>query len=195
MRGGDAISHSDKTLWFATTNEHKLQEAREILADFGVRVRHIPASKVEIQSSELEEISSFAADTISRTHVGIVVVEDSGLFVRALSGFPGPFSAYVHRSIGAKGILRLLGKNTRRSAYFQASIAASESGRTLRISTGRVRGKISWSERGKNGFGFDPIFIPKGSELTFAEMSENQKNELSHRSKGFKKLAEWFLSL
>ncbi len=185
---------SGKVLWLATENRNKLREAQAILTNFGIRARWLKRAKVEIQSSDLEKISSFAANNISRTHKGMVVVEDSGLFVEALGGFPGPFSAYVQRTIGPSGILRLLGQKEKRGAYFQASIAASESGCARGVFTGTVRGRISRTERGDNGFGFDPIFIPEGRRMTFGEMGDSQKNSQSHRSKVYRKLADWYLS-
>lgn len=178
----------------ATKNENKLRETRAILADFGIRVRPLQCPKVEIQSPDIEKVSIFAADYISRTHRGMVAVEDSGLFVKALGGFPGPYSSYVHKTIGPNGILRLLERIRQRSAYFQTSIALSKSGHTLRVFTGRVRGRISWTKRGDNGFGFDSIFIPVGTVMTFGEMSDTQKNKRSHRFRGFRRLAKWYLS-
>jgi XTP/dITP diphosphohydrolase len=149
---------------------------------------------MELQSLNLREIASFAADSLSKNHPGIVAVEDSGLFVRTLGGFPGPYSAYVHRTIGPSGLLKLLSGNRERAAFFQASVAAAKSGRTYKVFTGRVTGNIAWREKGKNGFGFDPIFIPQSDKMTFGEMDENRKNILSHRHQAFRKLAEWYLS-
>ncbi len=124
----------------------------------------------------------------------MVAVEDSGLFVHTLRGFPGPYSSQAHETIGCSGILRLLGSETQRNAHFQTAIAVSKSGRTLGIFPGRVRGRISRTERGKNGFGFDPIFIPAGSSITFSEMSDAQKNRHSHRFRAFRRLAKWYLA-
>lgn len=183
---------SDRIVWLATENRHKLAEAMAILARFGIAVGKLSQAKIEIQSSNLEAISRFAADNISRTRRGIVAVEDSGLFIEALAGFPGVYSSYAFETIGRDGIVQLLANTNRRGAYFQSSIALSESGRTQRIFTGRVYGRISRREKGRNGFGFDPLFIPKGSTATFGEMSSEEKNRLSHRSRGFRRLAKWY---
>ncbi len=175
-------------------NRRKFREAKVILANEGVEVHHLSRPKIELQSSNLREISSFAADILSKTRPGIVAVEDSGLFVRNLGGFPGPYSAFVHQTIGPSGVLKLLSGNRDRSAFFQASVAAAKSGRTCKVFTGRVPGSIAWSEKGKKGFGFDPIFIPHGYRMTFGEMDENRKNTISHRHLAFRKLAKWYLS-
>ena len=184
---------SDKTLWLATRNRAKLREARAILGMFQIRVSQLMTPKLEIQSDDLREIACFAADKLSSKHRGMVAVEDSGLFVRSLDGFPGPLSSYVYETIGPDGILKLLGSSRKRNAYFQAAIAVSESGRTLRVFSGKIDGKIALSQRGHSGFGFDPIFIPMGGSRTFGEMSSLEKNMRSHRQRGFRRLAEWYL--
>jgi XTP/dITP diphosphohydrolase len=150
---------------------------------------------VEIQSHDLAVIASFAADEISSERSGMVAVEDSGLFISSLSGFPGPYTAYAHKTIGIPGILKLLQNSSDRRADFKAAVAVSRSGRTLQIFTGQIDGTIAKSQRGKNGFGFDPIFIPIGKRKTFGEMSGSEKNERSHRQRALKKLAEWYLAL
>ena len=182
---------SDRILFFATGNKHKVKEAAAILAGFQIRVRRVESPKLEIQSDDIVEIAKFAADELSRRHSGIVAVEDSGLFVDSLKGFPGSYSSYAYKAIGPGGILRLMGKSPRRRARFRAAVAVSISGRTLKIFTGEVRGRISYSMRGDNGFGFDPIFIPTEADKTFGEMSAAEKNAQSHRQKAFRQLGMW----
>jgi len=117
-------------------------------------------------------------------------VEDSGLFVPALNGFPGAYSAWVLRKLGNEGILRLLeGKN--RDAEFRCAVAFTE-GKEVRLFTGIVEGRVSESIRGNGGFGYDPIFIPERGEKTFAE-EPSLKDSLSHRSRALQKFGE-FLS-
>jgi len=185
---------SDDTLWLATGNEAKLREARAILDEFHITVRQLHWPKLEIQSHDLSEIASFAANHLSRKRSGMIAVEDSGLFVKSLRGFPGPFSSYAYETIGPSGILRLLGSSRRRRAYFQAAIAVSRSGHNLRVFSGMANGTIAWSARGNKGFGFDPIFIPRGSLKTFGEIISARKNMQSHRQRGLRKLARWYLA-
>src|SRR6266700_1249234 len=115
-------SPSDKrTLWFVTQNAHKYQEARRTLDPFGIRIRKLSSPKTEIQSVDLVDIAKFAAEKAAEKYNRTVVVEDSGLFVKALNGFPGPYSSYVHATIGVEGFVRLMRQKPRREAYFQAS--------------------------------------------------------------------------
>jgi XTP/dITP diphosphohydrolase len=122
-------------------------------------------------------------------------VEDSGLFVSALHGFPGPFSSYVHATIGVEGLLKLMSRQTGREAYFQASLALACPKAPSRQFSGRVYGKISNKAAGTKGFGFDPVFIPKGAWKTFAQGGSEFKDDYSHRAIAFRKLALWYIRI
>src|SRR2546426_4016559 len=187
-------SPSDKrTLWFVTQNHHKYQEARRTLDPFGIKILMLASPKTEIQSTSLGEIARFAAKEAAKKHSRAVVVEDSGLFVRVLNGFPGPFSSYVHDTIGVEGLLRLMTRQTRREAYFQASLALASPRGSSQEFSGKVHGMISQRSAGKQGFGFDPIFIPKGTGKTFAQGGTEFKDKYSHRAIAFRKLALWYI--
>lgn len=187
-------SPSDKrTLWFVTQNDHKYQEARRSLDPFGIKIRKLASPKTEIQSTDLGDIAKFAAKEAARKHNRTVVVEDSGLFIRALNGFPGPYSSYIHATIGVEGLLRLMNQKRRREAYFQASLAVSSPKATSQEFSGRVNGTISHKSAGKQGFGFDPIFVPKDTRKTFAEGGSQFKDRYSHRAIAFRKLALWYI--
>jgi XTP/dITP diphosphohydrolase len=121
-----------------------------------------------------------------------VIVEDDGLFVDSLSGFPGQYSSFVFKTIGNDGILKLLTGSTKRSAYFLSLIAFYD-GRILSISEGRVNGRIT-DRITEGGWGYDPIFVPDGTDLTFAELEKN-KNEYSHRKRALEKFVQWYLKL
>lgn len=108
-------------------------------------------------------------------------MEDTGLFINELNGFPGTFSGWTLKKIGARGILKLLQGSNDRSAYFETCIVYTDGKQTL-TSSGRCDGSISDQVRGSSGFGYDPIFIPTGYTQTFAE-SITLKNKLSHRYK------------
>ncbi len=165
-----------------------------ILREFEIHVRRVDNPKVEIQSGNILRIAKFAADELSRKRSGLLAVEDSGLFIDALGSFPGPFTSYAYETIGTSGVLRLLGSSPKRRARFEAAIAVSRSGRTLKTFRGEVRGRIAYKYRGPNGFGFDPIFIPTTALRTFGEMNELEKNSFSHRMRGFRQLGRWFTS-
>lgn len=167
------------TIFFATSNRGKFQEAQKALSEQGVQIEHFPFSHNELRSESLEEIASEAAEEAYRRCQRPVFVEDSGLFVKALGGFPGTYSAWVMKKIGPGGILKLLDGAKDRSAYFEACIAYHD-GEKVGIFKGRCDGSISLSQRGRDGFGYDPIFIPEGHDKTFAE-SIDLKNKISHR--------------
>jgi XTP/dITP diphosphohydrolase len=116
-----------------------------------------------------------------------IIVEDDGLFIDSLSGFPGPFSSYVFDTIGNNGILKLVGN--KRDAQFVSIIAFCESPAQQMIFESNVVGTISKNVQGE-GWGYDPIFIPEKQNKTYAELAD--KNKLSHRYESLKKFANWF---
>ncbi len=120
-----------------------------------------------------------------------IFIEDSGLFVEALKGFPGVYSAYVFKTIGYSGILKLLAGVENRRAYFESVVGLKLKGE-VRIFRGRVDGVIAEKARGKGGFGYDPIFIPEGSEKTFAEAPEI-KNRVSHRKRALEEMRKFLV--
>ena len=103
---------------------------------------------------------------------------------QGLGGFPGVYSAYVFKTLGCKGLLKLLEGRENRQAEFRCCAGHIDRGRSV-IVTGRVQGLIIGEMRGSGGFGYDPIFVPAGEDRTFAEMSVAEKNALSHRGKAF----------
>ena len=174
-----------------TKNTDKFREARSILDTQGIQIRHYQRPKVEIQDSNLEKIARYAAETASVNRPGLLLVEDSGLFIDALGGFPGPFSSYVYETIGLKSILGLM-EGRKRNAYFQTSVAVGSASMRPRVFTGIVRGSISRRITGSAGFGYDPIFIPNGFRETFGQTSPEFKNKNSHRARAFLKFAKWY---
>ena len=116
-----------------------------------------------------------------------MIIEDDGLYIDSLGGFPGPYSSYVHKTIENKGILNLLKKN--RNAKFISTIVYCDK-KSLEFFEGKLNGIISESEKG-NGWGYDSIFIPKNMDKTFGELTH--KNNLSHRYKALKKFSNWYL--
>ncbi len=181
----------NRTVWFLTENTNKFQEATSILAPCKIPIRHLRDSKVEIQSPSLERIARFAVETAVRNHNRLIIVEDSGLFIDALGGFPGPFSSYTYTTIGMKGVLNLL-EGRSRGAFFQCCVAVASRTVSSKVFTGIVRGRISHRIVGHRGFGYDPIFIPDNSTKTFGENSREFKNKYSHRALALRKFAKWF---
>jgi len=173
----------------------KLLRHEKILSKYGVYLEPVDVRKVEIQSESLEEIAIYAA-TEAYSKVGKpVIVEDSGIFVESLNGFPGPYSSYVYKTIGLKGILKLLENEENRRATFKAVVALALGKDDVRVFKGMVEGVIANEIRGCKGFGYDPIFIPVGSGgRTFAEMDIEEKNMFSHRARAFEALGAWILA-
>jgi len=180
-----------------TSNLGKAREFESIFSEYGLSFRIEPIKTPEIQAVDLriiaEQSAIYAYDILREP----VLVEDAGLFIDALNGFPGPFSSYVYKAIGIRGILKLMEDVEDRRARFLSVIAFyTPMIGGVKIFTGEVEGYIAREPRGSSGFGFDPIFIPaEGDGKTFAEQSVEEKNKLSHRARAARKFAEWMLSL
>uniref|UniRef100_A0A7C1P367 dITP/XTP pyrophosphatase n=1 Tax=Thermofilum pendens TaxID=2269 RepID=A0A7C1P367_THEPE len=179
-------------VYLATGNKTKAAEIINVLAEAGITAEVVPLKKLEVQSDSLEEIARVAAERLPPLDAPIVV-EDAGLFVTALNGFPGPYSHYVFRTLGCRGLLKLLEGVEERRACFKSVVAVKMPSGEVEVFTGETWGVITHEERGGKGFGFDPIFQPEGSTKTFAEMDLEEKNLWSHRGRAVRKLALWLL--
>jgi XTP/dITP diphosphohydrolase len=148
---------------------------------------------VEYQDDNVENIAMASSiDAVERLNLP-VAVEDTGLLIESLNGFPGPYSSYVYRTIGNPKILKLMEGVKNRGAYFKSAVAFTTPYMDEPLCfIGKVKGKIVKKERGISGFGFDPIFIPLGSSKTFAEMTVREKNRFSHRALAFREFAKWY---
>ena len=175
---------------FASSNKNKYLEAKKILANFGIKLRFFRCSLKEIQANSLKKIASEKATDAYRKWHKPVIVEDDGLFIESLNGFPGPFSSYVFKTIGNEGILQLVGKN--RKARFQSVIAYCDKKNGVILFEANVKGKISRRSSGK-GWGYDPIFIPQRRKETYAILSD--KNKISHRYKSLEKFSNWYVNM
>ena len=174
---------------FVTGNEGKVKEAREYLETVGEEVQQVDYDYTEIQSDDLAEIAAHGANEAFDALGGDapVVVDDTGLFVDALGGFPGPYSAYVEHTLGIERIWDLVESEDDRLARFRTVVAYAD-GDTTKTFTGSVRGRIV-PPRGDGGFGYDPIF--EHDEKTLAEMSTAEKNAISHRGRALATFADW----
>lgn len=168
---------------FVTGNEGKAREAREILGE----VERRSYDYTEIQSDSLEEIAAHGARQCFEEFGEPCFVDDSGLFVDALGGFPGPYSSYVYGTIGNQGLLRIMQGVEDRRAEFRCVVAYCDG--DIHTFEGVVEGVITREERGSGGFGYDPVFGVDGK--TFAEMPPEEKNSVSHRRRAFGAFEEW----
>ena len=177
-------------LFFASSNENKFQEAERILTNLGVKVNFSKTTLEEIQSNSLSEIAEQKAISAYELIQKPVIIEDDGLFIDSLNGFPGPYSSYVYDTIGNKGIMNLLENSEFRDAKFVSIIAYLGGSDGVKLFESSIPGKIS-SVIEKGGWGYDPIFIPDGESKTYANVSD--KDKFSHRSASLKKFSNWFL--
>jgi XTP/dITP diphosphohydrolase len=188
----------------ASKNPHKIAEMDAILRDFGVRLASVHETgdfpDTEETGSTLTENAILKAESVMR-HTGIAcVADDTGLEVDALGGAPGVRSArYAGDSATYNENTALLLKNLsgvppeKRSARFRTVIAL-HNGRELKTFEGICEGRITIEPAGGGGFGYDPVFLPKGYRLTFAELDSGEKNRISHRGRALQKMAEFLKS-
>jgi len=182
-----------RMIFFVTENIHKFDEARKLLAGYNIAVAMLKIKTSEIQDDDLEKIAEKGAlDAVAKSHLPIIV-EDAGLFIEALNGFPGPYSSYVYRTIGKEGILKMLKGRKDRKAQFRSIIAFCNQEKVVKTFQGIVEGTITEEVKGSGGFGFDPIFEPiEQPGKTFGELTTEEKNRLSHRACALRKFAEWY---
>ena len=192
-------------LLLATRNAHKTREFAEILGkDFEVRdlssIRDVPEIKETGGSFEENAIlKALAVSQLRSASGGLVVADDSGLDVDALNGAPGIYSArYAGENASDQAnvdkLLRELARQNapapKRTARFRCVIALAREGKLLGTFEGTVDGVIVDLARGRNGFGYDPIFVPNGFDKTFAELPAEIKNKISHRARAIASLRE-----
>jgi XTP/dITP diphosphohydrolase len=197
MHGRDCIiknrpyvdSYAVKAI-FVTTNEHKHREVQEIL---GFGLERADLDLPEIQAIDPAEVAAdkarAAREALGRPGLP-VLVEDSGLMVDALDGFPGALTKWLMQSIGNEGLLRMLPPGEDRSARAVCVVALAQADGNVLTFRGEVPGTLAPRPRGSGGFGYDPVFIPEWSSMTYAEMGEG-KNEDSHRTRAFRAVREW----
>lgn len=187
-----------KRLVFATGNPNKIREVREVLGesyeflgldDIGC-TKDLPETGDTLQANALQKAryvyENFGCDCFA---------EDSGLEVVALHGEPGVYTAmYAGEERDAKKnmdlVLAKLGESTNRNAQFRTVFALIIDGNEY-LFEGMVEGNIGYAAVGNHGFGYDPIFYPAGSELTFGQMNKEQKNRISHRTRAFQKMYDF----
>ena len=185
-------------LIFASNNPHKLKEVSAVLAGIITVKSLIEAGYTEEipeTGNTLEANAFIKANYVYAKTKTNCFADDTGLFVSALNGEPGVFSARFageHCSFqdNINKLLLLMKNKIDRSAYFKTVICLIQNG-TEKYFEGIINGTINDSPKGKNGFGYDPVFIPEGLTKTFAELSAEEKNSLSHRAAAVKKMKKF----
>jgi XTP/dITP diphosphohydrolase len=186
---------------FATNNEHKFSEIRNLLGESFILLDLKDAGIEEDIPEDLPTLEGnalFKANYIHKMTGMNVFADDTGLEIEALNGKPGVHSARFAGKekdfrANTKKVLKLMQGKKNRKARFRTVIALILNGSEF-LFEGTVTGTILLEERGTGGFGYDPIFVPEGRNKSFAEMSLNEKNRISHRARAFEKL-KLFLSL
>ncbi|XVV02482.1 RdgB/HAM1 family non-canonical purine NTP pyrophosphatase [Actinosynnema sp. CA-248983] len=160
-----------------TGNEGK---AREYAMLLGIEVAAVKEDLVEIQSLDVVEVVQRKVEDAYAKLQRPVLVDDTGLVLTAWNGLPGALVAWFLSTVGAQGILDMAAGFEDRSATVTTALGYADAD-GVRIFTGTLAGTLTTERRGDGGFGYDSIFVPAGGELTFAEMSSEQKNAISHR--------------
>lgn len=190
-----------KRILFATGNQGKMKEIREILADLGVPVVSLREAGIQVDIEEngnsFQENAVIKARTIMELTGEVTLADDSGLEIDYLNGEPGIYSArYMgeHTSYHIKNhnlIQRLEGvPDEKRTARFVCQIAAAFPGGEIVTAPGVIEGRIGYEEQGENGFGYDPIFVVPELGCTTAQLTDDQKNQISHRGRALRKMKE-----
>jgi XTP/dITP diphosphohydrolase len=187
-----------ETLVIATHNPGKLREIEDLVAPFGVEI----ASAAALGLPEPEETgTTFSANAALKAHAAAAgsghpaLADDSGLAVTALGGAPGIYSArwagpgkdFTAAMARVEKELEKAGTGDRRAAFICALCLAYPDGRE-KIFEGRIEGRLTWPPRGDKGFGYDPMFVAEGFDITFGEMDQAEKHRISHRARAFAKL-------
>jgi XTP/dITP diphosphohydrolase len=178
---------------FITGNEHKVIEAENIFKNFDIDLEHIDLGYCEPQGT-LEDVAKFGAKYASRKLDKSVIVEDAGLFIRALNGFPGVYSSYVQETLGNKGILKLMNNVNDRYAEFRSVIGYCAPKSEPKVFLGHVKGQIAFEEKGNLGFAFDPLFYVEEEGKTFGELTTEEKNQFSHRKNSLQQFIDWYIN-
>lgn len=180
-------------LYFATGNPNKVEEFREALQGTGVTVQHLHIDLDEIDAEDVEDVAQQKAKDAYQEEKpdGLVIVDDTGLYVNALNGFPGSHASFFLQKCGINGLLTLLDGEDNRKAYFKTSIAVYDPKEdSVTVLSGTCRGWIAHEPKGSGGFGYDSVFIPDDHDRTFAEDTAH-KADISHRTRAIERIVDW----
>lgn len=170
---------------FVTGRAEKAREAERL----GFRFERVDLELPERQALDPAEIVESKARDAYAKLARPVVVEDSGLAIKAWNGFPGALVKWLEKSAGLEAMARMLDRFPDRSATATCAVAYFDGERVV-PARGEVSGAIANTPRGEGGFGWDALFIPDGSDRTFAEMSGEEKDRVSHRRRAWEALAQ-----
>jgi len=182
-----------KKITFVTGNWSKIKSAKLILEPLGIEVEQVKMETTEIQADSVEEVAMYSAKEASEKLKCDVLKNDTGLFVEALGGFPGPYTHYVDEKIGEDGLLKLLENEENRNACFIEAFAYCEYGKKPVVFKSITKGKIAKEKSGTFGWSWDFIFIPDGYEKTMGNY-EDEKRCLMWNTDAYHELAKFLKS-
>lgn len=171
-----------------TSNPGKMREYAQALEGLGLDVFQGSVPYDEIQADTLEEVVSHGMRGLMMSEDSFII-DDSGLFIDHLNGFPGVYSAYALKTLGNQGVLKIMDGVSERDARFECCIGCKLPGKEPFIVSASCEGAILDAPRGEGGFGFDPIFSSDGIR-SFSELGMDEKNAISHRGLAVKKLVQ-----
>ena len=190
------MENKENTIYFITGNNNKFMEVKDIFKSEDVRfnLREKNLMPIEIQAESVREVALYKLNSVRNKVKESFFIEDAGFFVdKPLKGFPGVYSSYIFKTIGNEGVLKLINNFNQTKAHFSAVFALYlKPLEKIFLFEGNVNGKISEKVIGEGGFGFDPIFIPDAiPDRTFAELSMEEKNNISHRGQALRLLIKF----
>jgi inosine triphosphate pyrophosphatase len=174
-------------LLFVTGNSSKLAEARRLAAVAGQMLEAIAVDLPEIQSLDMEEVLRAKAWHAWQSVQQAVVVEETGLELSALNGFPGPLVKWMLEAVGAEGIARTALALGDPRAKAVCLLMWTDGQRTV-LARGETAGDLVLPPRGPNGFGWDPVFRPEGKIRTYGELPDDEKDRVGHRGRAWRDL-------
>lgn len=174
-------------LSFVTSNINKFKEVEAIMPG----IQHLELDLPEIQSIDPYEVVRAKLKAAQQKHKGDIIVDDTSVELAGMNGFPGPFAKWMHDSLGTRKIYEIVNSTGNTDAKIRTIVGYSHSDGKVELFEGCVEGKITKPSTDGHGFDYDEIFLANGQTKTFAQLTDLEKNEISHRSKALKKLKQF----
>ena len=193
------IKLNNKTIILASHNNGKIKEFRTLFLNYNVKIQTISMlgiNDIDETGKTFEENAIIKVKNVPDGSIGLS--DDSGLCIKSLNNEPGVFSARFAQKNGgwSKAMEKLYFEAKKKNCFdarFYCTLALKDENSEISIFTGEIGGKLTWPPKGKNGFGYDPFFIPSNSKMTFGQMPHLKKIFLDHRFEAFKKMSKFHL--
>ena len=184
---------SKNILKLVSGNKNKVREVQDLLSQStNLKIEALDIDLPELQGDPEDVSKMKTKHAVDLLGCGPVITEDTSLCFNAWGGLPGVYIKWFLTKLGPDGISKVLNGQEDRTAYAQTIFAYCEGpGKDVLLFTGRTHGQIVATPRGARDFGWDPCFLPDGSDMTYGEMTKDQKNAVSHRAKALQSLVEY----